>query len=451
MPIDVFPYQAEAAAIMASRDRFGLFDEMGVGKTATTIRALDIAKAMRIIIVCPAMLRENWRGEFAKFSTVTRRICKAKDIHDLVAWQKGRFDVLICSYEMLAKWSYRICEMGEIFDAIVADEYHYCKSSTARRTVALLGDECDGSGLIAYALHWWPLTGTPMANDPVDIYTFLRSVGVMPLDLAAFKRRYFNVRPRTYSTSQTPIESMVPELKTLIYNNAIRRTKDDVGLQLPPIFLTSFLIDGDTQAIRDLIASHPGLDLQIVRAVQQGGLSGLDAEFIATLRRLIGEAKAIPYGHQLVDEIKAGAGKRVVFGIHRSALTSVRDMLARNGVYAVLVNGDTPENQRQAAVKAFQEDERCRVFIGNIKAAGTGLTLTASSDIDILESDWSPAGNAQAIMRVHRIGQTRNVSARFPTLANSIDVVVNRVVAEKTASIAMLDAAGAMQAAPAAA
>lgn len=450
MPLDVFPYQAEAAAIMAGRDKFGLFDEMGVGKTATTIRALDISGAMRIIIVCPAMLRENWRGEFAKFSSVQRRICKAKNIHDFVAWQKGRFDVLICSYEMLAKWSDRICTMGEIFDAVVADEFHYCKSPTANRTTALLGADCAGGGVSDFASHWWPLTGTPMANDPMDIFPFLKSVGCMPLEAGDFKRRYFRIRPRTYSTAQTPIEEMIPELRGLIENNSIRRTKDQVGLQLPPIFLTSYLIDGETQPILDMVRAHPGLDNQILHAVATGSLAGIQADFVAMLRRLIGEAKSVPYAHQLLDEVKNGAGKRVVFGIHRSALTNVRDLLARNGVYSVLVNGDTPETQRQAAVTAFQTDDRCRVFLGNIRAAGTGLTLTAASDIDILESDWSPAGNAQAIMRVHRIGQTRNVRARFPTLANSIDVQVTRIVAEKTAAIAMLDAGGAMQAAPAA-
>jgi SWI/SNF-related matrix-associated actin-dependent regulator 1 of chromatin subfamily A len=450
MPLDVFPYQTHAAAIMAAKDRYGLFDEMGVGKTATTIRAIDISGGMRGIVVCPAMLRENWRGEFAKFSSVQRRICKAKNIHDFIAWQKGRFDVLICSYEMLAKWSDRICGMGEIFDFVVADEFHYCKSPTANRTSALLGTDCEGGGVASFTSHWWPLTGTPMANDPMDIFPFLKSVDCMPLDAGSFKRRYFKIRPKTYGTAQTPIDEMVPELRGLIENNSIRRTKDQVGLQLPPIFLTSYLIDGDTAQILDMVRSHPGLDRQILAAVEAGNLAGIQADFVAMLRRLIGEAKSVPYGHQLLDEIRAGCDKRVVFGIHRSALTNIRDLLSRNGVYAVLVNGDTPETQRQAAVQAFQTDDRCRVFLGNIRAAGTGLTLTAASDIDILESDWSPAGNAQALMRVHRIGQTRTCRARFPTLANSIDVQVTAIVAAKTAAIAKLDAGGAMQAAPAA-
>ncbi|MFX7040781.1 helicase-related protein, partial [Acinetobacter baumannii] len=79
----------------------------------------------------------------------------------------------------------------------------------------------------------------------------------------------------------------------------------------------------------------------------------------------------------------------------------------------------------------------CRVFVGNVRAAGTGLTLTAASDIVMLESSWTPADNAQALMRVHRVGQSAaKVRARFIMLANSIDEVVSDTVARKTAAIA---------------
>ena len=88
---------------------------------------------------------------------------------------------------------------------------------------------------------------------------------------------------------------------------------------------------------------------------------------------------------------------------------------------------------------AFQDDPTVRVLIGNIRAAGVALTLTASCHIDMLESDWSPAANWQALKRVHRITQTRAVRARFITLAESFDEIVNRIVAEKTEKIGVLE------------
>lgn len=450
MTLPFFQYQEDGAKVLASKDRFGLHDEMGVGKTATIWKAVDDMQAERGIIVCPAMLRENWMGEYRKFiEPKGLRLCKGQDIHDFTAWKKGRFNFLITSYELATKWAKQIWDMGEMLDFVAFDEGHYMKNQTAKRTVALLGPDSDGiNGMIEWAQHVWHATGTPMANDPQDIYTFLRMCNAMPLPFGTFVSRYFYKKLTRWGAKLTPKPEMIAELQALIANNSIRRTKRDIGIQLPPIFLTTSLVDGDTEAVTKMLREYPGIEKAILAAVDQGGLSFLDAQHIMTLRRLIGEAKAVPYGHMLLEELNSGAtDKRVVYGIHVEALTQLHAFLQAHGVKAVLVNGNTREKDRIEAVRSFQEDEECQVFIGNIRAAGTGITLTAACEIDMLESDWSPAGNAQAIMRIHRIGQTRNVRARFITLAGSLDEVVNRIVAQKTAAIASIEGE-AMTAAP---
>lgn len=441
MTLPIFQYQEDGAQWLASRDRGGLHDEMGVGKTATVWRAVDIIGAQRGIVVCPAMLRENWIGEHRKFSPTNRRLCKGQNIHDFYAWLRGRYHVLITSYELATKWARMIRDSGEPLDFVAFDEAHYMKNSDTARTKALLGPEWDGcNSLMEWAAHAWHVTGTPMANDPIDIYTFLRMCQATALTKDVFIKRYFHKVTTRFGSRQEPLPPMIPELQYLISNNSIRRTQASVGLQLPPIFLTSSLVDGDTEAVRKLVSEYPGLERAILQAVEQGGLSFLDAQHVATLRRLVGEAKAVPYGYLLHEELISGAEeKRVVYGIHRDALTNLKDFLWKNDIWAVLVNGDTKEKDRIQAVNDFQEDDRCKVFIGNIRAAGTGITLTASCKIDLMESDWSPAGNAQAIKRIHRIGQTRTVRARFITLARSIDEVVNRIVAQKTAAIASIE------------
>ena len=160
---------------------------------------------------------------------------------------------------------------------------------------------------------------------------------------------------------------------------------------------------------------------------------------MATLRRLIGEAKAPVYAEMVVEELKNGRGKVVVFAVHRRALDIVADALGHAGVRCVRVDGSTSERGRVDAVEQFQNEAHCRVFLGNIRAAGTGLTLTAAHDLDLLEWSWSPADNAQAIMRVHRISQTEHVNARMIALANSFDQVVTKVVRKKTAAIAQVE------------
>jgi len=435
MSLDLFPYQEDGATFLASRERAGLFDEMGTGKSAQTIRALDNVKARRIIIVCPAAVRETWSGELRKFSRIQRRVIKGRSIHDLGTWLKGRADVLLLSYEMASRWAPKI--EGDLFDALVLDEAHYCKSATAARTRAILGTQCDGAkGLAKWAAHVWFLTGTPMPNDPIDIWPWMRFVGATSLGIGPFTTRYFKSSMGAFSAHQTPRDEMIAELRHAIGQHSLRRTKEQAGLQLPPIFLTTQTVDGDTAEIRELLRDWPGLEAAILEAIEQGGLSFIEAQHIATLRRLVGEAKAPAFVRLMEEELESGLDKVVIMGVHKAALAHVATGLARFGV--VEINGSVPEALRMEAVQKFQNDPATRVFIGNVKAAGTGLTLTAASDIVMLESSWSPADNAQALMRVHRIGQKSNVRARFISLANSIDDVVTETVARKTAAIAKI-------------
>lgn len=439
-PLPLFNYQAQAADIMATRDRFGLHDEMGIGKTATTIGAIDRIGGERGMIVCPAMLRENWIKEFRKFGQRPLRLCKGRNIHDFVAWSRGRFDVLITSYELATKWTEDFGKMAEVLDFIAFDEAHYLKNSEAQRTKALFGQDANGENcLVEWAVHAWHVTGTPMANDPMDIYTFLRFAKAIDMPPSQFVRTFFDSTVSTYGTRNSVKAEMVPILQQLIYNNAIRRTHKDVGMELPPIWMQEVLVDGDTREIADMIKQYPGLEQAIIDAIEQGGLSFLDAQHIATLRRLVGKSKMIPYAQMLEMEMAAGADKRVVFGIHTEPLEYLQHKMWKAGYDFVLVNGNTNEYERQEAVRRFMQDPNCRGFIGNIKVAGVGLTLTESCEIDMFESDWSPAGNAQAIKRIHRYGQRRDVRARFITLAKSIDEAVNRIVAGKTAAIAQVE------------
>lgn len=433
---DLFPYQDEGAAFLASKRRAALFDDPGIGKTAQAIRALDAVRARRCVIVCPAAVREVWFGEFKKFGRLPRKILKGTDINHLNLWLRGKVDVLLLSYQMARAWEKRM--EGDIFDAIVFDESHYLKNRATDWTRAMLGADCDGRhGLARWAARVWFLTGTPNPNDAADIWSVMRFCRATPCSHRIFTDRYFRKRVGTYSTSYTVREEMVPELKLAIQSFSLRRTKKQAGLQLPPIWLTTINVDGDSAQVRDLLRAHPNLGDAIKEAVEKGGLSFLDAQHIATLRRLVGEAKAPAFTELLLEELEDGLEKVVVFGVHRRALSDIRSGLRRGGVEVVAFDGSTSDLDRRQAVERFQGGG-ARVFLGNIRAAGSGLTLTAAADVIMFESDWSPAGNAQALMRVHRIGQERQVHARFVVLANSIDEYVSEVVARKTRDIIKL-------------
>lgn len=436
MPLELFPLQVTGAEFLAAHDRGALYDEMGVGKTSQAIRALDLIRARRIIVVCPASVREVWKGEFAKFARTPRRIIKGKDIQDLNYWLRGRADVLLLSYEMAVKWAKHVTD---IVDAIVFDEAHYMKGEDVARTRALLGTHCDGvDGLARWGANVWFLTGTPSPNDVSDIWTMARFCHGTSLSKKTFCNRYFKARAGSYSLTFSPRREMLPELQQVLASFSLRRTKKEMGLQLPPVWLTTTTVEGDTQEIRNLLREHPGMEKAVIDAVEKGGLSFLDAQHIATLRRLVGEAKAPAFAAMLLEELRNGLDKVVVFGIHTRALDHIEGALRGAGIDCVRVDGRTADGARKTAVELFQGRDGPRVFLGNIRAAGTGLTLTAAADVVMFEQSWAPADNAQALMRIHRIGQERSVQARFISLAGSIDERVSATVARKTAAIAQI-------------
>ena len=132
MALPPLPHQGEGSDFLAGKERGGLFDEPGVGKTAQAIYALDKIGAIRVVIVCPAAVRQVWRGEFKKFASIPRKVLQAKNIHDLGVWLRGKADVLILSYELASKWAEKM--EGDLFDCLIFDEAHYLKTPTAART-----------------------------------------------------------------------------------------------------------------------------------------------------------------------------------------------------------------------------------------------------------------------------------------------------------------------------
>lgn len=439
MTLPLLPYQTEGAAFLAGKERGCLFDDMGVGKTAQAIAALDRCGAMKVLIICPAAVREVWVGEFRKFSDVPRRVLKGRDIQDLNLWLRGRANVLIVSYDMAANWSKHIQAARDIIDVIVFDEAHYLKNKDSQRTLKMLGEECDGAhGLARWGARVWFLTGTPNPNDAADIWSLLRFCKATPLNRRIFRDRYYNAKVGVHSAQHTPRAEMVDELKQAIRSCSLRRTAAQVGIHLPPIWLTSVTVDGDTREIIEMMRQYPDLEQAIMEALEKGGLSFIDAQHVATLRRLVGAAKAPAYVEMLKEEYSNGRGKTVIFGIHVAALRRIREGLEQHGIRCVGITGETSERDRVEAIRAFQNDPDCLGFVGNIDAGGTGSTLTAAADLDMFESMWAPGPNLQAIKRVHRLTQTRNVQARFITLAGSIDVVVNDVVERKTRNIAQI-------------
>ena len=456
MEFELFPYQVEGAKWLATMGQALLADSMGLGKSGQAVTASDIVQAQSILVVCPAAVRINWGREFDRFSDHQRPQSivlsgKDKPIHP---------GVTVVSYDLLAgdekmrKW----CR-DQAWDVLIIDEAHYLKERTAKRTKALYG-HAGKPGIAASAKRVWRLSGTPAPNYADELWTHLKSAGIYKRSYWDFLYEFCAGYQDNFGGYKITGHKNVPQLKALLAQFMLRRKKDDVMKQLPPITFSHVTVErseveldpyfyenwrpiGVTAFLKDLETKDKALKIAL-KASESGGtysdrvklLEGL-APTTATLRRYIGLAKLPAIMDVLERELTDDPTlKLVLFAVHAQVIEGARVKLAK--FKPVTLYGGTPTDKRQRNIDKFQNDPKCRVFVGQVIAAGTGITLTAAHNVVFLESDWVPANNAQAAMRCHRIGQTKPVRVRFFSCDGSVDEDVNKVLLHKTRELAKI-------------
>lgn len=423
-------YQIAGAEFLTERRTALLADAMGLGKSAQAIRACDNIGAMTVLVVCPASLRENWRREFTKFSTFKRTI-KVMSGRDQIC--DGAVNVV--SYDTAVRLKEHLS--NKHYDALVLDEAHYLKSLGAKRTQVIYGWKGE-KGIVSKADRIWLLTGTPAPNNPIELYPMCKALFSESFSMGnglafskfAFMRRYCVTKNNGFGEVIIGGKNLA-ELRVRLDPHFLRRKKEDVLKELPPITFDTLYLTADAK----LAVADKGL-LEQMNKVQaaldtEDPMASLEAlaAHVATLRRYLGLTKVAPLVAWLKDFLEGSTEKIVVFGHHKDVLTQIR--LAVNKITNVAcITGETTD--RDAEVQKFQNDPKCRVFIGNIQAAGTGLTLTAASNLVFAEYSWVPAENEQAAMRVHRIGQENAVIIRYAVVSDSLDERIAAVVKKKS-------------------
>lgn len=440
------PYQLEGAAWLADRKAGILADEMGLGKTPQAIAAADDIGAWRVLVVCPAVARANWISEFKKFSWVPRPFTKL--VSRKCPIPKGHS--VVASFEMAVA---RRDELQGKWDAIIIDEAHYLKSWKAKRTWAILGKE----GLIRGAERVWALTGTPMPNHAGELWTWLYTLGRTRLGYYDFVMRFCVFPPGCGPGDQVVGTNLKrkDELKMLLGPVMKRRLTKDVLQELPPLTFSDVLVErskvdpllvpefreyalgsSGTKALQATVEKQDKLIRDAVKAAGPNAMEILEtmATSVSTLRRYVGLSKVKAVCEMVNYEIAHGRyDKLVIFAVHRQVITLLEEGLKAHK--PVTIHGGTSESGRQKAMEKFRTGKHHKVFIGNIQAAGTAITLTTAHNVLFVEQSWVPADNAQASKRCHRFGQKYPVEVRFVGLEDSIDEYVAHVVRRKTAEI----------------
>lgn len=432
-------FQHKGVEFLSRKKRAYLADDMGLGKSFQSIAAADKVNAQRVLVVCPASLKLNWQNEFIKWAKNRRSIHVVQRAQDAIPQTA---EVVIVNYESLLNDSLFNRLMTMTFDLMICDEAHRLKTHTAQRTRRVLGPRADGHlGLASRATRTWLLSGTPAPNDASELFTACKFADEFRGNFWAF-RQAFCVCIQTGYGMKIVGHRNVNQLKEMLRKFTLRRTAEEVLKDLPPITYSDIKLTPKSgaqireydAAWRKIVDSHG--DVSDMDADQLADFFTKSTADLAPLRHAIGAAKAPEVVTLVTSELEDGMPKIILFAWHRVVIDTLKAGLAK--YKPVVIDGGTPNIDRQKAVDVFQTDPSCRVFIGNILAAGEGLTLTASNQVLFAEQSWVPKDNLQAAKRAHRIGQTRPVMVRFCSFPGTIDDVITKAVSRKTALLTNL-------------
>lgn len=435
--VEPYPYQREGIAYGLEKKRLIIGDEPGLGKTLQSIGIVDTANAYPCLVICPSSLKINWQREFEKF---TDKSALVLDNSVRTTWpyllKMGMHHVAIVNYESLRKYfvwdikggkSFRLkdvvfCPQIRMFRSVIIDESHRVKDPSAQQTIFTKGITTGKEWIIL-------LSGTPVVNRPEDLVAQLSIMG----RLHEFGGRTKFMADYCTDPKDKKAEPAVPlsVLSNQLYANCmIRREKAKVLPQLPDKTRVDLYVDISNVPEYNLAAADLAeylrqytecTDWEIRRKMRIEALVRfMTLRQLATLGKV---AQAVDFIRTFLDSGK----KLIVF----CSLHEVVDALCKAFPRAVTVTGRDSVASKQAAVDSFQNNPDTTLIVCSIKAAGVGLTLTASSNVAFVELAWTYADCCQCEDRAHRIGQKDNVTCYYLLGRGTIDQTIYSLIHKK--------------------
>jgi SWI/SNF-related matrix-associated actin-dependent regulator 1 of chromatin subfamily A len=422
----LYKHQEEGIKFLLSRKGCVLADDMGLGKSIQSIIAALESGAKKILVVAPSSAKINWEREINVF-------CDDTAIVEGKKWQHAKFtiinfDILKNFYTLPDGKKRNEGEPQQIlrrelsntgFDLVIIDEAHYLKNNESIRGKIMV-ELCTKYNVT----RTWLLTGTPVANRPMDFFNLLRIIKSPLADnWKHYAVRYCDGRKffRTLKNGQkrqiwlTDGASNLDELAAKTKNIILRRLKTDV-LDMPDKVITPMyhrLSDTEWSEYEGLWEDY--LQKRLTEGKKNGNLQKDLVELIL-LRQFIAEA-AIPHTIEMVENAIDMGRKVIIF----TSFTEELEMLAEHfGKLAVTHNGPMTAIQKQKSVDAFQRNSKVKVFIGNIKSAGVAITLTEATVVVFNSFSWVTGDNEQAEDRAFRIGQKNDVNVYYQLFEDTI-------------------------------
>lgn len=417
---------------------FGELFEMGCGKTLTTIAVAgalyNLGKIDRVLVVAPTSVCSVWPhdlNQFATFSWEARVLLgdkkkRLKALNELENWPFKALRIAVINYESTHREGIFEALAAYKPDLIVCDESQRIKNPSAAQSKALhkLGDAAPFRMI---------LSGTPVQNNAVDLYSQYRFLdpAVYGANFYAFKNRYCIMGG--YGQHQIVGYRNMDELVEKEHSVAYRVTKEEC-LDLPQqTFINRYVQFTDAeQAIYEQLRKSSFLELETgenvtattiltmyLRLMQlTGGFLTADE---STRPKQVNTAK-LDALTDIVDDYVVDAGKKlVIFARFRAEIAAIENLLRLRKIQYGSIYGDVPMEERGKIVEDFQTNPDTKVFVAQIQTAGLGITLHAASTAVFYSYDYNYANYAQALARIHRIGQRLPVTYIHLVVDGSID------------------------------
>jgi SWI/SNF-related matrix-associated actin-dependent regulator 1 of chromatin subfamily A len=421
--VNLYDFQAAGVEYALRVQDVLIADQPGLGKTCQAITICNTLRAKKVLIICPATLKENWKRECDRWlvNNSANVVSGASDFDDANR-------VIILNYDMLAKYKNLIDAI--VFDVLIVDESHFIKSKTALRTKMIVGGKAKNGSRInpIVARKKVFLTGTPILNRPADLWTTLKYFGVFN-NWLEFIKRYCGGVQGIWGWEYDGATNLNELGERLRASCMVRRLKEDVLKDLPAKNRRTVYLDV-SKKVSALLKSAEERANKCGFNISDVGSYGAMFETLAKERCELGISKL----DQAVDYIKTclegGEDRLVVFGHHRALLKGLEESLTACNISCVRVDGSVSQKDRNLAIDRFQDGD-VRVFIGGHRACGVGITLTKASHIIVIEPDWTPANLLQSEDRCHRIGQKVGVLVDYLVFRDSLDSVVLEKVLQK--------------------
>ena len=416
-------HQKEAIQKLVENKRYILADDMGLGKTTSTIIGALETGAKKILIICPATLKINWKREIENYSDRSVYIAEGKNFsteHDFVIIN---YDIIKNFHDPKKKDDSEILRSN--FDLVVVDEAHYIKNAQAQRT-KLIND------IVKNVERIWLLTGTPMTSRPIDYYNLLSLVdSPVAKNWMAYVIRYcqgyqFKVGPRKVWNVMGA--SNLEELRDRTSGLTLRRLKEDV-LDLPDKIITPVYLRLKSKEYEEVMGEYYNW---YEKNPEESKSLTVQFTKLTKVRQIIANEK-ITQTIELTENILEQDKKVIIFCNFTESLNKIVEHF---GKAAVKVDGSMSKPERQHSVDEFQDNPKVKVFVGNIKAAGVGLTLTAAEAVIMNDLSFLPSDHAQAEDRAYRYGQKNNVLVYYPIFENTIEGIIYDILNNKKQVIA---------------